>query len=231
MSATSLLASEIEARLMAERPVFVPALGGSLLVEEVSIRFPWHPGLAPSQKKRNVVELHLAASAQGLAPLLEISSKSDLEVGKKLSAFHLKIALDGDKTTVECAFQGSKVFEQGGPFHDLYWKSSREAKRDPRIRESGKLVRFEFEGETFPTSPATVFYDWLYFKALYPHKEWISEREEWAGFTDIEFNPERSVNCQARSFAAFISLLKRDLLDDAMSSFSNFKSVIQSSSL
>jgi hypothetical protein len=44
------------------------------------------------------------------------------------------------------------------------------------------------------------------------------------GFTDIEFNPERWMNCQARSFAAFISLQKRKLLDDAMSSFSKFKS-------
>jgi hypothetical protein len=78
---------------MAERPVFVPAFDGSLLVEEVPIRFHWHPGLAPSQKKKNVIELHQAASAQGLTPLLEISSKSDWEVGQKLSAFHLKIEL------------------------------------------------------------------------------------------------------------------------------------------
>jgi uncharacterized protein DUF6977 len=216
---------------MAERPVFLPAFGGSLLVQEVLVRFHWHPGLAPSQKKKNVAELHRAAAAQGLTPLLEISSKSDLEVGQRLSAFHLKIELDGRTTTVECAFQGSKVFEHGGPFHDLYWTESRDAKRDPRTRQSGKLIRFDFEGESFPISPTTVFYDWLYFKALYLHKDWIARREEWAGFTDIEFNPERSISCQARSFAAFISLLKRDLLDEASSSFARFKSLMQASSL
>lgn len=216
---------------MAERPVFLPATTGTLLVEEVPVRFHWHPGLAPSQKKKNVAELHQAALAHGLGPLLEISSKSELEVGQRLSAFHLKIKIGDKLATVECAYQGSKVFERGGPFMDLYWKDSREAKRDERLRESGKLIGFQFEGETYPTSPATVFYDWLYFKALYPHREWLERRDEWAGFTDIEFNPERSLNCQARSFAAFISLQKRNQLDKAVSSFQNFKSVMQSASI
>lgn len=216
---------------MAERPVFLPATTGTMLVEEVPIRFHWHPGLAPAQKKKNVVELHQAASAQGLGPLLEISSKSELEVGQKLSAFHLKIKIGDKDATVECAYQGSKVFERGGPYVDLYWKTSREAKRDERLRNCGKLIGFKFEGEAYPTSPATVFYDWLYFKALYPHREWLKRRDEWAGFTDIEFNPERSLNCQARSFAAFMALQKRNKLDETVSSFQNFKSVMQSSSI
>jgi hypothetical protein len=216
---------------MAERPVFLPATTGTLLVEEVRIQFHWHPGLAPAQKKKNVVELHQAALARGLSPLLEISSKSELEVGQKLSAFHLKIKIGDKQATVECAYQGSKVFEHGGPFVDLYWKTSREAKRDERLRQSGRLIAFKFDGETYPTSPATVFYDWLYFKALYPHREWLKRRIEWAGFTDIEFNPERSLNCQARSFAAFISLQKRNQLDTVVSTFQNFKSVMQSASI
>ena len=216
---------------MAERPVFVPSMTGSQLVQEVPIRFPWHPGLAPSQKKKNVVELHQAARARGLGPLLEISSKSELEVGQKLSAFHLKIEAQGETTTVECAFQGSKVFEFGGPFADLFWKTSIEAKRDPRLRDSGRLIGFEFEGKNYPISPTTVFYDWLYFKALYPHREWIARRDEWAGFTDIEFNPERSINCQARSFAVFISLMKREALERTMSSFDEFKSQMQTASI
>jgi len=212
---------------MAERPVFVPATTGSLLVHEIPIQFPWHPGLAASQKKKNVDELHRAALARGLTPLLEISSKSDWEVGQRLSAFHLRIEVEGKETTVECAFQGSKVFEDGGPFTDLYSVTSREAKRDPRIRESGKLIKFRFEGKDYPITPATAFYDWLYFKALFPHREWLKKRENWAGFTDIEFNPERSINCQARSFAAFISLQRRDLLEEANRSFDKFKSLVE----
>ena len=216
---------------MAERPVFVPTMTGSMLVHEIPISFLWHPGLAAAQKKKNVDELHHAASVRGLSPLLEISSKSELEVGRRLSAFHLKISVEDRETTVECAFQGSKVFEKDGPFTDLYWVTSREAKRDPRVRESGKLIKFRFEGRDYPITPATVFYDWLYFKALFPHREWLKKRENWAGFTDIEFNPERSINCQARSFAAFISLQKRDLIEEANASFDKFKSLTEAVSV
>jgi hypothetical protein len=216
---------------MAERPVFVPVTSGSQLVHEVNISFTWHPGLSASQKKKSVIELHQAAAARGLAPLLEISSKSELEVGRRLSAFHLKLALGEGTTTVECAFQGSKIFENGGPFPDLFFKTSKEAKRDPRIRESGRLVGFEFEGKQYPISPTTVFYDWLYFTSLYSHHAWLAKRNEWSGFTDIEFNPERSVNCQARSFAAFISLQKRCLLDETMTSFESFQDRMKSAAL
>jgi hypothetical protein len=216
---------------MAQRPIFVPSTTGSILVEEVQVQFNWHPGLAPSQKKKNVVELHHAALERGLAPLLEISSRSEREAGQKLSAFHLKIEVEERETTVECAFQGSKVFENGGPFTDLYWVESREAKRDPRIRGSGKLISFRFEGEDYPTTPTTVFYDWLYFRALYPHRVWLQRLQQCAGFTDIEFNPARSLNCQARSCATFISLQKRNLLDDAMSSFQKFRNLIQTAGI
>jgi hypothetical protein len=216
---------------MAERPVFVPAVTGSRLVQEVAIKFVWHPGLAPSQKKKNVAELHHAAEEQGLTPLLEISSKSDREAGRKLSAFHLKLFVEDKQTTVECIFQGSKVFENGGPYPDLYWKTSREAKTDVRLKNSGKLTGFRFEGVEYPLSPTTVFYDWLYFKALYPHKDWLKRLQKCAGFTDIEFNPERSFNCQARSCATFISLQKRHLLDEAASSFDKFRSFLQATSI
>jgi hypothetical protein len=217
---------------MAIRPVFVPTASGAALVEEVPIEFQWHSGLSASQKKKNVEELHEAAAARyGLSPLLEISSKSEVRVGQNLSAFHLKLKLGEREATVECAYQGSKVFELGGPFQDLYWVSSREAKRDERLRTSGRLTGFKFDGARYPTSPATVFYDWLYFRAIYPHREWIREREEWMGFTDIEFNPERSVNCQARSFAAFISLQRRGRLDTAVASFDSFRELMQTASI
>lgn len=216
---------------MAQRPVFVPSPSGSLLVEVVPIDFAWHPGLAPSQKRKNVVELHHAAMERGLTPLLEISSRSERPAGQRLSAFHLKIEVEGKETTVECAFQGSKVFELGGPFQDLYWANSREAKRDARLRESGKLIGFRFEGSEYPTSPTTVFYDWLYFRALYPHREWLQRLQKCAGFTDIEFNPARSLNCQARSLASFIALQKRELLDEVMGSFLEFRKIMQAAAI
>ena len=62
---------------------------------------------------------------------------------------------------MECAYQGSKVFERGGPYTDLYSVDVRTAKRDPRLKESGRLTGFLFEGFKFPLEPKTVFYDWL----------------------------------------------------------------------
>ena len=124
--------------------------------------------------------------------------------------------------TVECAYQGSKVFEKGGPFTDLYGKSSREARGDERLKTSGRLIGFQFDGKRFTLSPATAFYDWLYINALYPYREWLKRLKRYSGFTDIEFNPEKSKNCQARSCAMFVSLQQRDSLDSAIASFEDF---------
>lgn len=217
---------------MAYRPVFLPVLKGSRLVEEVPINFTWHSGMAPSQKKKNVAELHKAAALDGLKPLLEVSSKSDQEVGKRLSAFSLRIRVDDTKeATLESAYQSSKVFEFGGPYLDLIFEDSRTSKRDPRLRESGKLLRFRFKGREYPLTPATGFYDWLYLNALFPHRIWLKRIQKCIGFTDIEFNPERSLNCQARSLATFVALDVRGELEEAVSSFDRFSDILKSSSV
>jgi hypothetical protein len=208
---------------MAERPIFVPLKEGRRLFAEVPIDFRWHPGMAPVQKRKNVGELHEAAKKRGLNNLLEISSKSDLEIGRRLSAFHQKIEVDGRLVPLECIFQGSKVFQDGGPYTDLFWADPRDAKRDPRLKESGRLVSFRFSGKDFPLSPPTVFYDWLYANAIFPARDWLKRLSQLDGFTDIEFNPEKSVNCQARSCAIFVSLEQRGELDDAMTSFESFR--------
>lgn len=216
---------------MAERPIFAPTSSGSRLVDEIPVQFTWHPGMAPSQKKKNVAELHSSAARKGISPLLEVSSKSELAIGQRLSAFHMPIRVSGEMTTVECAYQGSKIFEGGGPYHDLYFKDSRSAKRDERLRNSGKLIGFSLDGDEFPLSPPTAFYDWLYVNALYPHRDWLQRIRVFFGFTDIEFNPEKSLNCQARSCALFFALEGRGLVDDAMESFGLFTEVSYQSSL
>jgi hypothetical protein len=182
--------------------------------------------MAPSQKRKNVHALHVAASNRGLTHLLEVSSKSEREIGRRLSAFHQKVRLsDGRAIPLECAFQGSKVFRDGGPYLDLFLAEPRDAKRDPRLRESGDLIRFEFEGKKFPLNPKSVFYDWLYANAIYSERDWLRRLNKLDGFTDIEFNPERSVNCQARSCAFFVALENRGLLDEAMGSFDRFSAI------
>jgi len=65
---------------MAERPLFIPAPDSSELVQDVSLRITWHPGFAPSQKKKNIAELHKAAARAGYSPVLEVSTKSEEKV-------------------------------------------------------------------------------------------------------------------------------------------------------
>src|SRR5262245_10930652 len=123
---------------MAERPIFLPCTVGDRLVSEVSINFDWSPGFAAIQKKKNVAALHCAGAAKGYTPLLEVSTKSDEKLGQRLSAFSLKVnSRAHGAIPLECAFQGSKVFEHGGPFTDLLSVTSREAKKDSRVRSSG----------------------------------------------------------------------------------------------
>ena len=158
----------------------------------------------------------IAEKLNEISPILEISSKSTLGLGVSLSAFNLSLKIpDGRRISVECAYQGSKVFENDGPYHDLYYGSSREAKTDDRLRNSGELIAFNFCGENFPTEPKTAFYDWLYITALSQQEmDIIRELEAFQGFSDIVFNPNRSINCQARAAALFVSLSKNGLIDE-----------------
>ena len=212
---------------MATRPVFVPQKEGKNLVFEVSVDFPWSPGMAPSQKKKNIQQLHEQARSHGLTRLLEISTKSEDELGRRLSAFNLKLRVEGQDTFLECAYQGSKVFRHGGPFTDIFSMSAVEAKRDKRLRSSGNLIALEYMGEIFPIFPKNAFYDWLYIKALLPHKIWLSENVSFQGYTDIEFNPAKSINCQARAFAELIALAHRKQLERVGRDFSYFASLLE----
>jgi hypothetical protein len=211
---------------MAERPVFIPTTESEGYVKRIDFDIPWAGGFAEVQKKKNIRSLHGAAGEAGYSPLLEVSSKSDEVAGRHLSAFHLRVLTKQGDMPLESAFQGSKVFEHGGPYKDLYEFEPRQAKRDQRLRESGSLVGFHLDGFDFPLKPATVFYDWLYLTAIFPHRAWLKNRVDgemsYAGFTDIEFNPSKSLNCQAKSCALFVSLMRERKLEQYLRSPSVF---------
>lgn len=216
---------------MARRPVFLPVEKRDHLVDEIVCDFKWNPGFSPTQKKKNVAALHEAARRKGLSPLLEVSTKSEEKLGQRLSAFSLKIGTPEGDISIESAYQGSKVFQTAGPFVDLYASDSRAAKMDERLRTSGKLLRFQFFDTEWPLIPKTAFYDWLYLSALQPHQEFLKRLFHYKGFTDIEFNPEKSINCQARTCAILVSLLKLDLLDEALESQDSFIRIVMQDSL
>ena len=167
--------------------------------------FQWFSGLAVSQKQKSVAAFHEAIkSADSAAVPLEISTKGTDPLGVSMSAFNLRL----DGYPLENVFQSSKVFIGGGPYRDLLDVHPKEAKRDERLKTSGRLVGFNYGGSDFPLFPKTVFYDYIYIRAAaqsVPEDE-IQKLAGYNYFTDIEFNPEKSINTQAKT-AAIIRLM------------------------
>ena len=213
-----------EVVVMANRPVYV-AKNSAPYVECINTDFKFYNGFSDKQKHLSIKSLHDAfLEIYPEKILLEISSKSENPLGVAVSAFNLKF-LHKD-FSVESAFQGSKVFENGGPYIDLLDKTSREAKKDERLKNSGNLIYFKFFDEIFPLEPKTYFYDWLYINALNSNSNLAEEILNFDAFTDIEFNPKKSFNCQARAAAIFVGLTRADLISDALTSKENFLKIV-----
>ncbi len=175
--------------------------------------------MAISQSRKSIASLHEAAIKQlNVAEVLEISSKSPSELGVALSAFNLmiKTVKHEREFSLECAYQASKVFERGGPFTDLLDARSIDAKRDKRLTTHGRLTKFRFFGTEWDLQPRTAFYDWLYINALHKRPELARKVLTFRAFSDIAFNPERSINCQAYAAALYVALHDRGLLSDSV---------------
>jgi hypothetical protein len=204
---------------MATRPIFLPGIDPRSPVCEHNVDFLWHAGLAVSQKQKSIADFHLAAKKSlGIRHILEISSKSPEPLGVALSAFNLKLRLADRLVPLELVFQSSKVFLSGGPFPDILDRSPKEAKTDPRIRGSGRLLSFHLNDIEWPIEPPTAFYDWLYLNALNDNPDVAKQLFKYQAFTDIEFNPDRSISCQARSAALYVFLRREHLLAQILSS-------------
>ena len=209
---------------MAERPVF--ALGPDGMVVAHSIEFTWISGMSKSQKQKSIRSLHEAAKNKKslkIETILEISSKSENPVGVALSAFNLLYKTpEGISAPVEVIFQGSKVFKAGGPYTDIYNKTPIEAKRDERLKRPETLRNFQYGNDRWKLEPRTVFYDWLYLSALQENSDLANELLKYDGFSDIEFNPKKSLNCQAAAAALHKVLVQEKLIDSAFSSLERF---------
>ncbi|MCI8810097.1 MAG: hypothetical protein HFF84_08210 [Oscillibacter sp.] len=190
---------------MAERPAFFHR---EKKVVSNLYTFEWFPGFAVSQKQKSIESLHAAIrETDADARPLEVSTKSKEPFGVRLSAFNLML----HHTALENVFQSAKVFENGGPYLDLLEVPPKEAKKDQRLKNSGRLTAFYYQGEPFPLLPQTAFYDYLYVAAV---RESLAAEDLQAilgynYFTDIVFHPAKSINTQART-AALIKLMMED---------------------
>ncbi|MCC8044908.1 MAG: hypothetical protein LIP12_05340 [Clostridiales bacterium] len=204
---------------MAERPVYMVKTRKPFY-EIANMEFTWNGGFAVSQKQKNIKALHAEFSRSFPGKkVLEISSKSMQEGGTALSAFFLQKMVPqlGRSVPVECAYQAGKVFKNGGPYLDLLDMQSRDARKDPRLKTSGQLVHFTFEGEIFPLIPVSIFYDYLYLNALLEHEDLAELVLGYDGFTDIEFNPNAGMSTQAKAAAVFVSLSRMGEIDQVRS--------------
>lgn len=155
-------------------------------VIEKDIDFDFTNGYYRGTKTNNMKSLKKVCIENGYknSKLLEISTVSDNDFGKKLSALNLNIKLNSGKfMTVEEIYQISK-------------KSNK-----------GHIEYFEFGGRKFQNEPKTMYYDYIYMLALYTHKEYWEYLENYRYFTDVFFNRERQINTQARAAAIFKTFL------------------------
>ena len=200
-----------------QKPVFMPRVNSDNLVKTDMVRFERHVGFSSRQKKKTINDMHqVIRKKYGFSHVLELSSKSGNKLSFPLSPLSLQITneQDGQQYSVENAFQSSMVFEDGGPYTDLLRVAPRQAKKDERLMTSGELIGYDYFGLEWSVEPLTTFYDWLYVNALKQNPQLHEEVMQYQAFTDIEFNPKKSIHSAAYALAMFVALNKRELLDN-----------------
>jgi len=213
---------------MAVRPVFMPRLEGASGVTVAEVSFTWVPGMAPAQRRKCAASLQEAVrEAWPRLKALEISSKSGERLGVRLSAFNLgfESRRSGGFVCVESVYQCSKVFAAAGPFPEGYRLNAAEARALVAEHADQPLQAFELHGERWPLLPRRAFYNWVYCHALRANPRLVQEVLRYSCFTDIEFNPSRSVNCQAYAVALYVSLTACGQLEQALSGRDAFLAV------
>ncbi|MGC9651690.1 DarT1-associated NADAR antitoxin family protein [Staphylococcus warneri] len=199
--------------------------------KKIKVEFTWHSGFSKEQKQKNMISLHQTFLERfSNYKILEVSTKSKVDVGVKASAFNLTIETKkGNTFSVEELFQTSKVYKKNGDQSHLLKDNVdiREIKRKLReINENDEMIRYSCFNQNFPLEPRTLFYNWLYINVLNRNEQLAKEVLKFDAFTDIEFNPKRSYNCQAEACSIYVSLVRRDLLEKALNSVENFKEIV-----
>jgi len=204
---------------MAIKRVFITSNDKPFIEKDVDYLF--YAGFAASQRTKCVESLHRSIQNRYKdKKILEVSTKSNNELGKKFSAFNLKL----DGKPLECIFQSSKVFYGGKQFTDLLNCSPKEAKRYIRDNTSGLVLeKFSYKGIDFPLYPKTLFYDYIYIKALIELGEESKVLKDYDIFTDIEFDFNKSINCQARTCSIYSYLLRNNKVDEYIKDINSFK--------
>lgn len=203
--------------------------------EEI-VAFTFHSGFAVSQKRKSIKSMHAAIRDRiPSAKILEVSSKAEDLLGVSLSAFNLPLNYCGKRTTVEAAFQGSKVFQNSGPYRDLLDVPSWDAKKDPRMTANGLATGYLDGHDNFHALGIdTRFYDMLYLTALSQNQKLLEALSLYDTFTDIEFNKTKlglqkgkSFNTQARACAISVGIYRRAGLESLLNQIETWSKPIR----
>lgn len=207
---------------MAEKSVFISKTEYPFF-EEVHVNIEWFGGFALSQKRKCEIGLHqnFLAKFPG-EKILEISSTSLVSLGAKLSAMNLSKRTQRGITTVESAFQASRIYSDGthtvGPFPEYLFLNGKECKKLVKQASDGMhSYQYVFDDMVFyaPMHHISQFYDFVYLNALLePENQEVRNQllqGKYTAFTDLA---TKSLNCQARSAAIFVGLVKAGLIDE-----------------
>ena len=200
--------------------------------EEIYVEFDWFGGFALSQKRKCEIGLHRNFNhAYPEHKALEISSASLNPIGNKLSAMNLLITTQKGITSVESAFQSSRVYFDGdnkiGPFSEYLFSPGKEAKKG--VKEASKGLhsyQYEYDGMKFyaPDFHISLFYDYLYLNALLEdYNRSLKDELLKGGYNAFSDLATSSLNSQARSCAIFVGLSEAGLTEDVKTSESYLK--------
>ena len=175
------------------------------------------------KKRKNQIGLHKNFNV--IFPneqVLEISSSSLYSIGSDLSAMNLKKQTKKGLTTVESAFQSSRIYStpQGeiGPFPEYLFLTGKECKKIVKEKSLGyHSYRYNFDGMDFfaPDYHISLFYDYLYLNALCEDENHnVAKLLLESGYTAFTDLATLSLNSQARSAAIFISLARCGRIDE-----------------
>ncbi len=207
---------------MAERSVFI-SKNSYPYFEEIKVQLDWFGGFALSQKRKCEIGLHQNfLTKYPDYKVLEISSASIYKLGTNLSAMNLKKNTKEGLTTVESAFQSSRIYHTPngniGPFPEYLFLPGKECKKIVKEKSQGlHSFEYEFDGMKFyaPGFHISLFYDYLYLNALLePENREVTEELLEGGYDAFTDLATKSLNSQARSCAVFVGLVRAGRIEE-----------------
>lgn len=204
-------------------------------VELKIVEFEWEAGMSMAQKIRSASNMYQAISDLALADnIMECSRAGETELGISLSAFNLPYYTE-DATTVETAYQSSKVFQKNNIRYTVSFLAkgtSMDAKQNPIVRDrSYSLVGMRPPNKELDASKCNSmeYYTYIYIRSMmaYLNEEQKDELKSHDGFTDIMLKWYDGIvtASQAYATAMYVGMLKAGDIDIYMRDIDSFLGV------